>query len=283
MDKRILLLGSTGKVGTALNTVLGEDYAISCKNSKDFDAMNFDSVRDMIEKEKPEIVINTVAFLGIDPCELEPERAFKMNTLYPKQLAELSSEKSFVLVHFSTDAVFSDIDPGACYTEDDTPCPLNVYGLTKYGGDCFIQCETRQHYIFRISVQFGETSKTSQFVEKMLLMVNNGKKELCISDDIISSPTYSYDVAHEVKRVIEGDYPFGLYHIANEGPGTLYELMREIVEVMGLDVEIKKASYKDFPCIGRKNLCTPMTSLKLDNLRHWKEAVRDYCKEGELK
>jgi len=31
MDKRILLLGSTGKVGTALNTVLGEDYAISCK------------------------------------------------------------------------------------------------------------------------------------------------------------------------------------------------------------------------------------------------------------
>ena len=102
MDKRILLLGSTGKVGTALNTVLGEDYAISCKNSKDFDAMNFDSVRDMIEKEKPEIVINTVAFLGIDPCELEPERAFKMNTLYPKQLAELCSSTSVQMQYLAT-------------------------------------------------------------------------------------------------------------------------------------------------------------------------------------
>jgi dTDP-4-dehydrorhamnose reductase len=280
--KKILLLGNTGKKGTALSSVFStEGYSVSGKNSSDFDAMDFESVREMVRSEKPDIVMNSVAFLGIDPSENEPDKAFKMNSLYPKVLAELSSELGFVLVHFSTDAVFSDIEPGACYTEEDTPSPLNVYGLTKYGGDCFVRSGTETYYIIRISVQFGETAKTSQFVEKMLHMVNEGKKELCISDDIVSSPTYSHDVAMEVKRIIENDYPYGLYHVANEGPGTLYELMKEIVEVLDLDVVLKKASYKDFPYIGRKNLCTPLTSVKLNNLRHWKDAVRDYCARGD--
>lgn len=281
MDKRILLLGSTGKVGTALNTVLGDNYTISCKNSKDFDAINFEDVREMVRKESPDIVINTVAFLGIDPCELEPEKAFKLNALYPRVLAQLSSEMGFLLVHFSTDAVFNS-DKEDFYYEEDTPVPLNVYGFTKYGGDCLIQSETTNFYLFRLSVQFGESVKETQFVEKMLSKIKGGEKKLRISDDIVSSPTYSLDVARNVKEIIEGLYPNGLYHIANDGKATLYDLMKEVSKIMCLDVEIEKASYKDFAYIGKKNINTPIRSSKLPPLRHWKEAVREFC-EGGLK
>lgn len=280
MSKRILLLGSTGKMGLALRHIFRDDYLIIGKNSRDFDALNFEQVRTIIGESSPDIVINTVAFLGIDPCEKEPERAFRLNTLYPKFLAELSNSNGFLLIHFSTDAVFSD-EKGDFYTEKDCPRPLNLYGFTKYGGDCFIQAITKRYYLFRIPVLFGEATKNNQFVEKMLQKIHEGQKVLKISGDIISSPTYSRDVAREVWRIMDASYQFGLYHIANEGKASLYDLMKEITENLNLDVEVEAASYKEFPFLGIKNTFTPIKSEKVSPLRHWKEAVKGYCNNIE--
>lgn len=280
MRDKILLLGSTGKMGVALQDIFKNDYAIVGKSSADFDALNLVQAKNLIEENKPDIVINTIAFLGIDSCEKEPEKAFRLNTLFPKLLAELSHEKEFVLVHFSTDAVFNDKKKDF-YTEEDCPCPLNVYGFTKYGGDCFIQAIAKKYYILRIPVLFGETIKNTQFVEKMLQKIHEGQKVLKISGDIISSPTYSRDVAREVWRIMYASYQFGLYHIANEGKASLYDLMKEITENLNLDVEVEEASYKEFPFLGIKNTFTPIRSEKVSPLRHWKEAVKGYCNNIE--
>lgn len=276
MSNKILLLGSTGKMGIALRDVFGGDFFVVGKNNSDFNALNFEQVRILIEENKPNIVINTVAFLGIDPCEKDPAKALGLNTLYPKLLAELSNEKIFLLIHFSTDAVFNN-EKGDFYTEKDCPHPLNMYGVTKYGGDCFIQAIAKRYYIFRIPVLFGETIKSTQFVEKMLQKVNEGQRVLKISDDIISSPTYSKDVAREVCRILYASYQFGLYHVANEGKASLYDLMKEIIENLNFDVRVEKASYKEFPFLGIKNTFTPIKSEKITPLRHWREAVKEYC------
>lgn len=281
-NSKMLLLGSTGKMGMALSEVFCGGYSVTGKNSKDFDATNFERVCNLIKESKPDIVINTVAFLGIDPCEKEPEKAFRLNTLYPKLLAELSKKQGFLLVHFSTDAVFNDTK-GDFYTEEDSPQPLNIYGLTKYGGDCFIQAIAKRHYIFRISVLFGETPKNNQFVEKMLLKAREEDKVLRISDDIIGSPTYSKDAAREVRRIIDDRYPFGLYHVANKGKASLYDLMKEIFVELNIDVKVKKASYKDFPFLGIKNTYTPIKSERISSLRPWQEAVKEYCAKSNCK
>lgn len=274
--KKILLLGSTGKMGTAIRTAFEADCKVVCKNSRDFDACNFKQVQKLVSDERPDIVINTVAFLGIDPCEKEPQKAMLLNTLYPKQLAELSSEVGYSLVHFSTDAVFNDVK-GNFYTESDAPSPINIYGFTKHGGDCFIQELAKKFYIFRIPVLFGETKKKNQFVEKMISRVIDGQKALKISDDIVSSPSYSIDIAREAKRIINESLPYGVYHISNQGKASLYELMREIVNCLNLDVKVERASYKDFPFYGKKNTNTPIKSEKIKSLRPWREAVREYC------
>lgn len=275
-NKKILLLGSTGKMGVAMEEIFKDGYSIVNKNSSDFNALEFEQVRKLIEENNPDIVVNTVALLGIDPCDKEPEKAFRLNTLYPKFLAELSKKRGFLLIHFSTDAVFND-EKNDFYTEDDTPHPLNLYGMTKYGGDCFVQAIAKKYYIFRLSVLFGETTKNTQFVEKMLEKVKQGAQVLKISNDIISSPTYSKDAAREVKRILEAGYEYGLYHIANEGKATLYELIDEIVSTLKLGVKVEKASFKDFAHIGIKNTNTPLKSIKIKTLRPWKEAIKEYC------
>jgi len=274
--EKILLLGATGKMGLSLGSVLDGAYNVVGKNSKDFDAANLREVESLIEDTRPDIVINTVAFLGIDPCEVQPNRALQMNTLYPKRLAELSKKMGFLLVHFSTDAVFND-QKDDFYLETDRPEPVNLYGLTKFGGDCFIQSIAQRYYIFRIPILFGKSLKANQFVEKMLDRVRQGQKVLKISSDIYSSPTYSSDVADEVRRIIESSSSFGTYHIANDGKTSLYELIKEIIGNLGLRVKIEKASFRDFPYVGVKNTNTPLRSAKIKSLRPWREAVKAYC------
>jgi dTDP-4-dehydrorhamnose reductase len=275
--KKILLLGDRGKMGTACSMVFS-DWPITGKNHNHFDADNAQQVRRLIECEQPDIVINTIAFLGIDPCQQEPEKAFRLNTLLPKLLAELSIDRNFILVHFSTDAVFSDTN-GDFLTESSVAHPLNIYGMTKYGGDCLIQAVAQRYYIIRIPVLFGPSAHRNQFVEKMLDRIQQGCRQLRIADDIITSPTYTLDIAERLRRIIEQQTPWGLYHLANAGRATLCELMQEVIRNLNPTVEITAGSFHDFPFVGRKNLCTPLRSEKIEPLRPWRDAVKDYCRK----
>ncbi len=275
--RKVLLLGSSGKMGSAVRAALEGDYDLICKNSSDFDAFNFEQVRHLVRYHNPDIVINTVAFLGIDRCEKEPEKALLLNALYPRVLAELSGEAGFLLVHFSTDAVFDDTKRDY-HVESDIPAPVNIYGFTKYGGDCLVSAVSKTYYIFRISVLFGETGRDTQFVEKMLKRIREGCRVLRISDDIVSSPSYSLDIAMEIKKILlDASLPYGIYHMANDGMASLYDLMAEIKKSLDLDVEIQRASYREFDSPGVKNTFTPIRSEKINPLRPWRDAVEEYC------
>jgi dTDP-4-dehydrorhamnose reductase len=274
--KKVLLLGHTGKMGLALGSALAAEYEVVGRNTRDFDALDPAQVRRLVAGDKPDVVINTVAHLGIDACEKEPERAFRLNTAHPKLLAELSRQDGFLLVHLSTDSVFSDTT-GEAWTEADCPRPLNVYGLTKYGADCLIQAVAPRFYIFRLSVLFGEAGKNGQFVERMLAKCRAGCRVLNVADDVVSSPTYSRDAARAIAGILDSETPYGVYHLANRGRASLFELMREVVDNLGWEVEVKRASHKDFPSLGIKNTRTPIQSSKIPALRPWQEAVQEYC------
>lgn len=281
MAKKILILGATGKMGTALAECFKEGYEVKGTSTRDFDASNFAYVNDLVVKESPDILINTVAYAGIDGCEKDPVKAFQLNALLPRLLAELSAAKGFLLVHFSTDAVFNDAKQKP-YVESDAAYPVNTYGVTKYAGDCFVAAVARAYYILRISVLFGPTSKSTQFVEKMLGRVRAGERHLKISGDIVASPTYNKDVALQLRRMIESRADYGLYHTVNAGQASLYDLMSEIVAALGAQVSLERVSHKDFPSVGIKNTHTPLASEKLPALRPWQEAVREYCQRVSL-
>jgi dTDP-4-dehydrorhamnose reductase len=275
MPQKVLLFGATGKMGSALSSIL-DGYILDKRNTSNSDVLDFNNVKSIIETFQPSIVINAVAILAIDPSEISPNISFKSNTLLPKYLAQLSNIYNFMLINFSTDAVFNN-EKRDFYIESDKPSPLNIYGMTKYGGDCMIQSISKKFYVIRIPVLFGESCKKCHFVENTLQQVQDGKKELRIANDVVSSPSYSVDVAHKIKEIIENDYEYGVYHVANYGKISLYDLISEILYRLDLDIKIVKASFKDFPHIGKKNTFTPITSEKIKPLRNWREAVKDYC------
>lgn len=272
----IVLFGHTGKVGSALHAALGPDYAITGVSRDQCDVSNPRQVEDLIAAVRPTIVINAVAHGGIDACEDDPATALAVNTLFPKLLAQLSVREQFRLLHFSSDAVFNG-ESDRPYNESDRPRPINIYGFTKYGADCFIEAIATSYYIVRISTQFGLSLKPGQFVEKMLEKVRQGQRHLQISADIVASPSYSRDIATAVKDLLQRSVPYGLYHMANSGTASLHELMAEIIASLGLAVTLEPVSHRTFPSRGLKNTYTPLTSGKLPLLRPWQEAVQEYC------
>lgn len=276
--KTALLLGHTGKMGLALQKVLAPAYRVVGLNSRNFDAADFNLVSELIGAHAPDLIVNTIAFQGIDQCEVSPEKAFHLNTLFPGHLARLAGESGMTLVHFSTDAVFSD-NSGGPITEAENPSPLNIYGVTKYGGEALVRSCCERHYILRLPLLFGESINSRQFVESMLQRILSGATELRIADDIVSSPTYSLDIAARLRGMLAGGVDYGTYHITNEGAASLFDLMEEIVAAMNFTIKLRRASCEDFPHMGRKNRYTPLASVKLPPLRPWQEAVRDYCEK----
>ena len=281
MRPKILILGHTGKVGTAVRAALGPKYHVLGANSAILDANDLAMVAAMVAGTKPDVVVNCIAHLGEDACEREPDRAFRLNTLLPRMLADASEQHKFRLVHFSSDSVFSGRKRDFL-GESDQPDPVNIYGLTKYMADVAIQSGCERHFVFRISVQFGESEGKPQFLEKMMAKVRGGEPRLRVADDIVISPTYSADVASVVRAAIEGDIAYGLYHVVDTGSASLYELVCAAFEMLGWRAEIEAASHVDFPTKARKHPITPLRQEKLAPLRDWRDALAEYCGRVEV-
>lgn len=274
--RKLLLFGAAGKMGSAISRCFASDYEIVGLNRNQVDCENLEQVAAVVETERPDLVINAVAFLGIDACEAEPDRAILLNTLLPKRLAELSRDHGFVLGHLSSSAVFGDVFDRHC-VESDPVRPINVYGLTKYGGDYFVQSTSKRSYVFRLPVLFGESIKRNQFVEKMLARMQAGASRLRVAVDVVSTPSYSRDVAGEIRRILASELVPGLYHLTNEGRGSLFEMIELLVANLGLAVTVEPVSHREFPSLGRKDVFSIMKSEKIASLRPWRDAFREYC------
>ncbi len=279
MSPAVLVIGAGGKLGSALQRAFARDARVTGLGTRDLDACDFAAVDRVIDRYRPDILVNCAAFLGIDPCERDPERARRLNALYPGHLARRSREAGFKLIHISTDAVFPDLEGDGAYVESSPPGPCNLYGRTKLEGDERVREQGGDYLIARIGLLFGRTQRTTQFVEKMLARVAAGARSLRVAADIESSPCYSADVAAGIRGLVERNAPSGLYHLANQGRASLYTLMSALVEELGLAVEVLPASHHDFPALARKNLCTPLASEKHPPLRPWRQALQAYCRD----
>lgn len=271
MGERLLLLGHTGKLGSALLSALTPHFEVTGRSSMDLDATDGEKLRTLLDDLKPSAVVNAVGFLGIDPCEADPARAFAVNRDLPGALAGWCEANGATLTHFSTDAVFGE-EKDTPYTEEDAPAPIHVYGESKLAGEEAVRAGCGSSYVFRVPLLFGPGGKGLQFFERMLARAAQGSP-LKVADDVVSSPTYNLDVADRVAEMLVHGAPFSTYHLSGLGHASLFELVSEAVALWGFEVYVERASWRDFPGVGRKNLYTPLASLRTQPLRPWRKSL----------
>ncbi|MFP4068382.1 MAG: dTDP-4-dehydrorhamnose reductase [Spirochaetaceae bacterium] len=287
----IWLTGSAGMLGTEVGAELERRGIPFRATDREVDITAPEAVRAFFGAYRPEGVINCAAYTAVDRAEEEPESAWRLNVLGPENLARNCAERGAVLVHVSTDYVF-DGRGTVAYGEDAEPNPVSVYGKTKAAGEKRVVALLREHILCRTAWLFGLGG--NNFVATMLRLFAE-RDEVSVVSDQRGRPTYARDLASVLVTLLElggSAAPWGVYHCANAGETSWYELAAEIhrqAVVRGLvsgECRVYAVSSAEYPSAARRPANSVLETGRLESvlghpLRHWKSALADYLDEVE--
>ncbi len=306
--KKVLIIGKKGMLGQELVKFFKADknYKVVAWDKEDIDITREKEVAKKISIIHPEIILNAAAYNAVDKCEVDKKEyalAKKVNGEAPGYLAAAAKKNKAIFVHYSSDYVFSGLpeipEPSGCthscascglhagftpeigFLEDDKPKPVNVYGKTKLLGEKETTKNTKKYYLIRTSWLFGAPAISKEAKKSFFdVMLTAGKKnkEVNVVDDETGCFTYAPDLAKKTKEIIDAEKPFGIYHITNTDQATWYEACVELYKLAKLKTKIIPVTGAEFPRPAVRPYFSVLLNTKLNPLRSYKEALKEYLK-----
>lgn len=275
---KITIFGGTGMLGHDLLKALGNDYEVTSFGSKDLDITDLEAVYSQIKINRPDVVINTAALTDVDRCELEPDVAFKVNAMGPKNIAIACGDHNVKLVHISTDYVFDGVKDRP-YTEFDPVNPVNSYGRSKAAGEDFVRGLARRHAIIRTAWVFGE--RRSHFVDYVANCLINGD-EITAVQDMVSSPTYAHDLAKAVIKIALSNES-GTFHAVNKGYCSRVQMVDEIMKIMRKASRVVVVSQSQWKRPAKRPVFSALKNyhmglVNIDDMPGWRDALKRYIR-----
>ena len=279
--KRVAVFGSTGQLGTDLVDVMRESrhFDVSPLRHEDADCTDADAVRKTLFKTRPQVVIDSAAYVRVDDCEDRADEAFRVNAIGALNIARTCAELDALCVYISTDYVF-DGTKAVPYVESDPPNPINVYGTSKLAGEHLVRQAAPRWLIVRMASLFGKSGargKGGNFVETILAKAKAGER-LKIVNDVRVSPTYTRDAAAALVNLFE-ERTCGVVHLTNDGACPWYEFAKHILDVARIRAAIEPVSSEDRPTRARRPKNSALQSERSLVLRSWQDALKDYLIE----
>jgi dTDP-4-dehydrorhamnose reductase len=282
---KILLLGKTGQVGSALTPLLTrlaqstDAGALVALGRADVDLSDAAALAQAVQQVQPTLIVNAAAHTAVDRAETEPDIAFAINALAPGVLAQQAANLNALLVHYSTDYVF-DGSQQTPYRESDPTHPLGVYGQSKLAGEQAVQASGCRHLLLRTSWVYDSTGRN--FLTTMLRLAKQHGK-LRVVGDQHGSPTSAAMIAAASLQVIRSmlNQPAmqgGLYHLTAQGQTTWHGFAQAIMRKAGLDVPIEAITTADYPTPARRPAYSVLDCSKLQTefnyrLPGWQQAL----------
>ena len=278
---KILITGANGMLAKAVREELKENELV-LTDVEELDITNKEAVETFVNNEKPNYIINCAAYTAVDRAEEQPELAYRINAIGPKNLAIAAKNNDSTLIHISTDYVFGGDKPvDEDYSEEDEKNPQAVYGTTKLEGENFIKQNCDKYYIFRTAWLYGEGNN---FVRTMINLAKD-RNEVSVVNDQHGSPTYAVDLAKIIHQAIEKDIPYGIYNSTNIGYTTWYDFTKLIYKLQNINCNVKPVTTEEFPRPAKRPKNSQMSKNKLLKLGieipTYEEALMRYLeKEG---
>jgi dTDP-4-dehydrorhamnose reductase len=220
----------------------------------------------------PDVVINCAAYNDVELAEISYEECYRTNAAGAENVALVCGRKNIKCVHYSSDYVFDGKrkTPGL-YTEDDTPHPINNYGLTKYEGDKLVMAGNPNALILRTSWLYGKGERN--FMQKVLQW-SKEKKHLRIAADEISIPT-SIDILASLTLQAINNNLSGLYNATCSGYCSRYDWAKLILETSHSEAIAYPAESHEFAVMCRRPLFSALDNSKLSkalqiDIPNWK-------------
>lgn len=278
---KILIIGRRGMLGYELINSFRENHEVIGLSSEALDITNRNLVLSKIGKIAPEIIINSSAFNYVDGAEKDEKlkwAAMQINSNGVGYLAEAAKAIGSIFISYSTDYVFDGMD--LMYKEDAPTSPISNYGESKAEGEKNIIQIGGYWYIIRLSRMFGNPSKyhtgKESFFYKMLNLATTNKGIQVINDEI-SCFIYAPDAARATKKLVEEKFPYGIYHLVNEGSASWYDGIKELFNIFDInDIDLIPISSENLPRPAKRPKSSVLLNTKFPELRHFKKAIAEW-------
>jgi dTDP-4-dehydrorhamnose reductase len=228
LQEKVWLIGNKGMLGTELSLLLEQSDIPFIGTDSEVSITNPVMLEDFASSYAVTWIINCAAYTAVDKAEDDEAVCRLINTTGTANIALVARAKGARLVHISTDYVF-DGKGNRPYTEEDTTCPIGVYGSSKRDGEIALLKNNPSSYIIRTAWLYGRYG--NNFVHTMLRLMNE-REEVKVVNDQHGSPTWTNDLASAIITLIKAaeTVPFGIYHYTNEGNITWFDFAREIYQ-----------------------------------------------------
>jgi dTDP-4-dehydrorhamnose reductase len=316
-NKPILVFGRDGQVGKALQICLKDQKKSAVFLGRDeCDLSNEDSIRRVLNRYQPQVIINAAAYTTVDRAESPDQRelVFAVNALAPKIMAQYVAGLAHgIFVHYSSDYVFADTKT-TTYLETDIVGPVDhlcFYGQSKLAGEKAIQevfhlasesshaeyqSRFSRYFILRTSWVYGDGSN---FIRTILRLASEQVK-LKVVVDQVGAPTFSQWLAKVGIQIAGSRVKSGIYHVVPDGEISWYGLAVFVIETaasVGEGIEFKSENIlpvnsTDYPQPTKRPYNSRLSNIKLkkalsemtftDQFPSWQEQVEAYVKEYVL-
>lgn len=258
---KVLLTGANGMLARAFLNKQPRGWELRAMSKNELDIADEVAVAREVAQFSPELMINCAAYTKVDDCETNRDQAFRINGVGVGNLARAAKDVGACLVHFSTDYIFGG-GKNKAYVEEDPVAPMNVYGASKWEGECAIRAQGDNHLILRTQWLYGHGGP--HFVKAILNQV--GKKDsIRVVDDQIGSPTWTEDLSEGTLALIERGAR-GTYHLVNHGACSWFDFAAQIMKESGLSMEVIPCTSAEYPRPARRPTYSVLSTAKTASL-----------------
>ncbi|WP_319380112.1 dTDP-4-dehydrorhamnose reductase [Thiomicrorhabdus sp.] len=280
MNKKILVIGKNGQLGMSFQKLARRYHRCEFifTDRDEINLLESNSLDSFFKDNSFDIVINCAAYTAVDKAETEVKIADQINHLAVMHLAELCRQKDVVLIHVSTDYVFSGkgFQP---YVESDPVAPQCVYGETKLKGEQAIGKIKPKGCIIRTSWVYSEFG--NNFV-KTMLKLGQDRDELSVIFDQIGSPTYAEDLARTIMTLLQASDRFigepEIFHFSNEGVCSWFDFAKAIFELSEIECKVSPIETRDYPTPATRPHYSLMNKAKIKQafgveIPYWRDSL----------
>lgn len=216
---KVLVTGVAGQLGHDVMQELAKReipaVGTDLKEGIPLDITDEKAVHQVLQKEKPTVIIHCAAWTAVDLAEEKQNKktVYAVNVTGTENLAKEAAALGARFVYISTDYVFNGEGTTPWKPDCTEYAPLNYYGQTKWQGEQMVKQYLSSYFIVRIAWVFGLNG--GNFI-KTMLKVGKNHDRLTVVKDQIGTPTYTKDLARLLVDMIQTE-KYGIYHATNEG------------------------------------------------------------------
>ena len=292
MKSKIIIFGSAGLLGKELKVQKNSKFKFKFVSKKDVDITNYNSVKQVIEKQNPNYIINCAALTDVDYCESNKKLAYMVNSTGTENIVKNIKKKDIVFIHLSTDYVFNNQKNKMLVKENYIRKPISTYGKSKLLAEKKIINNLDKYIIIRTSWLYGKNKKN--FLSKIYKLSLKNKK-LSIIFDQYSLPTYVVNLAKSIYKIISilentNKNYYGVYQYCDSGkPISRYDFAKFYFKILGKNnfLKIEKISYKKFYKKNIRPINSAMSSSKITKIfnikaLNWRKSLLKFVKKEIL-